>query len=253
MVQEVIAALVGALISVVVLVAGDRLRPAAWRQSSDEASGALALDVIKTFFTAVVAFIVVICWQQYQNAHNHTVTEAKGLVETYWAAHGMAEPDRDRVQGLVRDYTEQVVGPEWNTMSRNGRLSPAAQSMLDTLRDTVSQQHPVDQAGTDARSAAQAALVKVADARSDRGVDAAQGVPGFLYVALIFGTVLLLFSPVLSGNRVTWRSTLMTALLGVVIASALLQIHNFERPFSHTISVPRDAFEFALARYRHIG
>ncbi|MQY30290.1 bestrophin-like domain [Nocardia aurantia] len=253
MVQELIAALLGALLAVVVLVAGDRMRPAAWRQTNDEASGTLALDVIKTFFTAVVAFIVVICWQQYQNAHNHTVTEAKGLVETYFAAHNMAEPDRDRVQTLVRGYTEQVVGPEWTTMSRNGRLSPSAQSMLDSLRDTVAQQHPQDQVTTDARAAAQTALVKVADARTDRGVDAAQGVPGFLYVALIFGTVLLLFSPVLSGTRVTWRSTLMTALLGVVIASALLQIHNFERPFSHTISVPRDAFEFALARYQHIG
>ncbi len=253
MTQELIVAVAAALIAVVVLFVGDHLRPNTWRHASDESSGTLVLDLIKTFFTAVVAFVVVVCWQQFQSAHNHTVAEAKGLVDTYWAAHSMPAPEHQRIEGLVRDYTNQVVSQEWPMMNHQGRMSQSAQSTLNTLRDTVTAVHSTDPTVTDQRSRALAGLDKVEQARQDRALDLGGTVPTFLYVALLFGTVLMLLNPVLSGVRVSWRSMVMTALLGIVVGSALLQIYNLDRPFRGSISVSTDAFDYALSSYQQIS
>src|SRR5262249_54147095 len=127
MVLELIVAVATAVITMAVFIAGDRIRPKSWQHTSEEAAWAPALDLIKTFFTPVVAFVVVICWQQYQNAHDDTVTEANALIAVYSAAHSLPEPSRAEVRTLVRDYTTQVVDQEWPLMDRDRRLSTGAQ------------------------------------------------------------------------------------------------------------------------------
>ncbi|MGV9818167.1 bestrophin-like domain [Nocardia xishanensis] len=248
MALEFLVPVAAAVSALTVFVVGDRLRPQSWRQTSDEASGTLVLDLIKTFFTAVVAFVVVICWQQYQNAHNHTIAESKALVDTYAAAQELPAAGRQLVQSSVRAYTQQVVTGEWSVMDTDHKLSPSTQDTFDTLRADVAAMP-----ANDAAAETLTGLDRVAQARHDRAMDAGGGVPGFLYLALCFGTVLLLLSPVLSGLRVTKRSVAMTVLLGVVVGAAVLAIHNLDRPFSGGNRVPRDAYEYAQSRFEQIG
>lgn len=252
MVPELIVAVLAAIAAVLVFIAGARLRPTSWQETEEHAAGELVLDVVKNFFVAVVAFVVVLCWQQYDNAQTHTVAEAKALVETYWAAHQMPEPDHQRIQSQVREYTEQVAGPEWSIMAHEGRLSSDAQRTLDSLRDSVHAMQPADPEVEDLRSKVLDSLDDVADARHEREVDVRRSVPGFLFLALVFGAILMLVIPVLSGVKPTISSVLMIALLGVVVGLILLEIRNLDRPFSGAIIVPRDAYELALARYQHV-
>ncbi|RMI32873.1 bestrophin-like domain [Nocardia stercoris] len=250
MVMEVMVAVGGALVALLAFLLGDRLRPAGWRQSSDESSGTLVFDLIKTFFAAIVAFVVVICWQQYDNARGRTVAEANALIETYWAAHSMPGPEREQIQQQVHDYTTSVVTQEWPVMDRDQRLDPQTQATFDRLRDTVQQLRPADPYESTLRANALSGLDKVADARHYRANSAAHGIPGFLYVALYIAAALLLLSPVLSGVRVSRRSVVMIALLGVVIGSVLLQIHNLDHPFAGGDVVPADTFRLALEQFQ---
>ncbi|MGW4326483.1 bestrophin-like domain [Nocardia sp. NPDC004573] len=240
-----------ALVAVAVFVAGDRLHPTAWRHTDDDTVGALVLNLINTIFMAVVAFIVVIAWQQYDNARNHTIAEAKALIDTYWAAHGMPEPDHARIQGLVREYTEQVLTEEWAVMADDGRLSQSTQDTLDDLRDAVAAVNSADDEVDELRTSAVAGLDAVAQARADRALDAAYRVPGFLYLAMWICTVLLLLSVVLSGVQVTKRSVVTTALLGAIVGVVIRAIYNLDEPFSGGNVVPKEAFELALSRYQH--
>jgi hypothetical protein len=252
MVLQLGVPIAAAALAVIVFVLGDRVRPSEWRQTDDESPGALVVELINTLFLAVAAFVVVICWQQYDNAHNHTVAESKALVDVYWTAHGLPEPDHSKIQGLVKDYTESVVTEEWTTMDRDHKLDQSTQDILDTLRDTVAAVQSPDSDVTDLRASALAGLDAVAQARQDRALDTNLGMPGFLYTALWFTVVLLLFSGVLSGAAVTLRSVLMTGLLGVVVGTAVMAIYNLDRPFSGGNIVSKDAFELALSRYKQI-
>ncbi|MGK8506768.1 DUF4239 domain-containing protein [Nocardia asiatica] len=251
MALEILVPAVTALVAVIVFVAGDRLHPKTWRQTDDDTVGALVLNLINTIFMAVVAFIVVIAWQQYDNARNHTIAEAKALINTYWAAHGMPEPDHARIQGLVRDYTEQVLEEEWAVMADHGRLSQSTQDTLDTLRDAVAAVDAADPDVDTLRTNALTSLDAAAQARADRALDADYRVPGFLYLAMWICTVLLLLSVVLSGVQVTKRSVVTTALLGAIVGVVIRAIYNLDEPFSGGNLVPKDAFELALSRYQH--
>ncbi|MCM6773468.1 DUF4239 domain-containing protein [Nocardia sp. CDC159] len=253
MVQALLAVVAAAAVAMGVFVIGSRVWPKSWQQSGDEDSaGGMVLDLVNTFFVAVVAFVVVLCWQQYDNAQNHTIAESKALVATYWIAHDMPEPERQRVQDLLRNYTEQVIGQEWKVMDREGRLSRTAQSTLDAARDAVSGIQSDDSSVADLRSKALDSLQQVNDARQDRAMDVRRGIPGFLYIALWFSTAMVLLSPVLSGIRVSVKNVLMIGLLGLVVGAVLFQIHNLDRPFSRQTVVPRDAYENALSSYEQI-
>ncbi|MGX1774132.1 bestrophin-like domain [Nocardia brasiliensis] len=252
MIEEIGVPLAVGVIAVLVFVVGARLRALVWRKPENGDSGSVTLELISTLFMAVAAFVVVICWQQFDNAHNHTVAESKSLVDVYSAAHAMPEPAHSEIQGLVREYTERVVTTEWAVMDRDRRLDQDTQDILDTLRDTVLAVESEDSEVTDQREIALASLDAVGQARHDRALDAQLGMPGFLYGALWFGTVLLLLSSVLAGVEVSARSVAMTALLGVVIGAAILAIYRLDRPFAGGNVVSKDAFELALARFQHI-
>ncbi|MEU7143746.1 hypothetical protein ABZ942_30190 [Nocardia sp. NPDC046473] len=247
--QELIVGIIAAVIAVAVLVIGDRVRPKSWRQTSDESSSHLALDLAKTIFTAVLAFVFVACWNQNQNAYNHTITESKGLVDTYLAIHTMPGPEQQRIHEKLRAYTDSVLKDEWPVMERESRLNASTGKLLDELRDTVVSIRSQDPTVAEARTRALAGIDRVTQARHDRAIDAARSVPQFLYIALCFGAVLVLLNPVLTGMLVTRRSLAMTALLGIVIGSALLAIHDLERPFSGVLGIPIDAFTYAQSQY----
>ncbi|WP_040692907.1 bestrophin-like domain [Nocardia vinacea] len=247
-----IVPVLAAIIAVAIFMIGDRLRPKSWVSTDEEAAGSLVLELINTLFLAVVAFVVVICWQEYDNAHNHTIAEAKALVDTYSTAHSMPDPEHRQIQDLVRDYTDQVLTREWPVMQADRRLSQPTQDTFDSLRDAVASVNTTDPDVADLRTSAMASLDAAAEARQDRAMDASYEMPVFLYAALWFGTILLLCTAVLSGVEVTKRSVLMTALLGIVVGSTVLAIYNLDRPFSGGNSVPKDAFEYAMSRYAHI-
>lgn len=253
MILQIIVAIAAAAFAVAALMLGDRLRPRSWRHTDDSAATTQVTELINTFFAAVVAFVVVIGWQQYDNAHNHTVAEAKALVDVYATAQDLPEPDRNRIQALVRDYTEQVVGHEWTVMNRERQLSQETQETLDALEDAVGALPGNNPEALELRKAASAGLGEVGQARLDRAMDASYRMPGFLYTALWFVTILLLFGAVFSGVAVTRRSIAMTAVLGAIVGIVIWAIYDLDRPFSGGIVVPKDAFEFALARYQGIG
>ncbi|MEU8894779.1 DUF4239 domain-containing protein [Nocardia sp. NPDC048505] len=235
-----------------VLVVGNRLRPKTWEHASDEGAGPLALDLVKTFFVAVVAFVFVICWEQNQTAHDHTVDEAKGLVAAYQAVHSMPEPYR-AINDRVRAYNDEVRTDEWHVMERDAALSESTGDMLNTLRAAVTAVRSEDATVMEARAAALAALDRVSEARQDRALDAGGTLPTFLFITLVVGAILVLLDPVLSGTLVTMRSLAMTALLGVVVGLTVLAIHNVERPYSGVLGVSTDAFDYADAEFQRIS
>ncbi|MFE3759519.1 DUF4239 domain-containing protein [Nocardia tengchongensis] len=242
-----------AVIAVGIFVVGDRVRPASWRHSDDSGAGSMTLDMVNMFFAAIVAFVVVILWQQYDTSHAHTVSEGKALVNVYETANGMPEPDRKQIQTLVTAYTREVIGEEWKTMDEQRRLSPAAQATLDDLREAVNAAPAADADAKATQDKAATAVEAITDARYDRGLDAGYRLPGFLYVALWFATGMLLFGTVFSGVVVTKRSVLMTGLFGLVIGAVIVAVYQLDRPFSGGNHVAKDAYELALARFQHIA
>ncbi|WP_336082815.1 bestrophin-like domain [Nocardia sp. SSK8] len=247
----VLALFVGAAVGIFVL--GDRVRPESWRHDDDSGAGSMMLDMVNMFFAAIVAFVVVILWQQYDTAHAHTVSEGKALVSVYESTSDLPEADREKIRALVTAYTRQVVDEEWQVMDEHRRLSPATQATLDELQEAVDAVPAATVEAKANRDETATAVAGIADARFDRGLDAGYRLPGFLYLALWFATAMLMFGTVFSGVVVTRRSILMTALFGLVIGAVMVAVYHLDQPFAAGNHVAKDAYELALARFEDLA
>ncbi|MFD0685259.1 bestrophin-like domain [Actinomadura fibrosa] len=253
MLVQVVVIAVGASLAAVLVFGGlGRMRPEAWRQRDDEAAGTLVTDVVKTMFAFVFAFVVVTGMQQYNDARENTTKEASELMQVYWAAHGMPDPEHHEIQGMVRDYTRLVVDEEWPAMSRR-RMSPRATAVLDRLRDRLQRIEPRDARMARMHDSALTSARAVSEARRLRALQAEQGLPGFLWIGLVVGAVLIMSLPLLSGVRVTSRSLAMVGLLGAFVALALFMIWNLNYPFGGGISVPPNAFRLISDRFAQVS
>ncbi|MBL1077716.1 DUF4239 domain-containing protein [Nocardia sp. 2] len=251
--MQLIVPVLFAVVALLVFVVGDRVRPGSWRQDDDEGAGTAVTDLVNMFFAAIVAFVVVICWQQYDNATAHTVSESKGLLTVYSAAADLPDADRVKIQVLVEDYTHEVITDEWSEMAEHRRLSETTQNTFDELNDAVAAVQSADPNVKDALEQAGSGLDMVAEARYDRGLDAEYKLPPFLYLALWFGVGMLLLGTVLSGVLVTKRSLIMTGLFGLVVGGVVLAVYNLDGPFRGANIVPRDAYELAISQFEHIA
>ncbi|MFG2005063.1 DUF4239 domain-containing protein [Spirillospora sp. NPDC048911] len=250
--QALIVGALAALAAVLVFGGLGRLRPATWRQKDDEAAGSLVIDLIKTMFAFVFAFVVVTGMQQYKDASENVTNEASDLMQVYWAAHGMPDPEHRELQGLVREYATIVVNEEWPAMS-DRRMSPRAAATLDRLRDRMQQVEPRGRKMEMLHESAITSVREVSEARRLRILQAQQGVPQFLWVGLMVGAILMICAPLLAGVTVTARSMAMVGLLGAFVALAMFLMWNLNYPFGGGISVQPDAFRMIIVRFGQVS
>jgi hypothetical protein len=90
----------------------------------------------------------------------------------------------------------------------------------------------------------------LADARRMRLVAAEEGIPGVLWVILIFGGIAAVGFTYLFGLENTWAHRLMVVTLAAVIGLVLFTIGAMEHPFSGGARIGTEAFDLILERFQ---
>ena len=87
--------------------------------------------VTATAYTVLLAFVVVISWQNFDKAQTHVVTEANCLVSLYRTVSPLLLFESD-VHSLIKEYVDVVINEEWASLGR-GEESVKAQDILRNL------------------------------------------------------------------------------------------------------------------------
>ncbi|GAA3642395.1 hypothetical protein GCM10022267_31320 [Lentzea roselyniae] len=202
-------------------------------------------SVLNALFIAIVAFYIVIAWQSGDVAGSST--EAAGLVDLYWHTDAMPEQQRERVRGLIRDYTAEVADREWPAMAVGGS-SQAADALLVSLHRAAATSDPAIGQAVDQN------LRAITDNRRAR-VQQAGGDDAMLLL-LLYGSfasgALMVLYPVLMGlssgvHHVT-AVVVPAASVGVVAVVEL----GLQHPFDGMNSVGPDAFHAAQKEFSKI-
>jgi hypothetical protein len=236
------------LVAVVGLILVQHLVPPALRQEHNDVAGFI-YAVLGVAYAVLMAFVVIVVWQDYEQARNTVETEANELAGVYFLADRFPEPDRERVQELARSYARTVVEEEWPLMER-GETSERADSLLRELRlslqnvdvNTGAAQVLYDQGLT--------RVHEVSDARRLRLLEVNQGLPVVLWVVLIGGGVVTVCFTYLFGLKNNWAHVLMVAALTLVICGILFTITTLEYPFAGQAEISPYAFEEALRSFQ---
>ncbi len=130
-----------------------------------------------------------------------------------------------------------------------GRASPKAWDLLDELRGSIVTPDPTTEAQRTLVDQEIQRVHELSDARMERLLVANAGLPAILWVALLFGGVIVVGFTYLFGLRSTLVHTLMVASLALTISLVLFIVGVLDYPFRGEVRVGPDAFESLLERF----
>src|ERR671914_983562 len=241
----------GCLAAVAGLELVQRLVPSEKRQEHNEVAGFL-YAVIGVVYAVLLALLVIAVWEQYQGALETVESEANGVAEVAWLAHRLPEPEHHQLQEDARSYAQEVVDEEWPLMEQGlgGVQSlPEGWDLLDDMRATLQEVEPRTVAEQELYAEGLDQIDRFGDARRMRIVAAQEGIPGVLWVVLVFGAVVAVSFTYLFGLQNTWAHRLMVLSLTAVIALVLFTIGVMEHPFSGGARIGPESFELILERF----
>ncbi len=236
--------LVAGLSALVFLVLVWRFAPREiWKRHNDVTNA--IFQAIAMAYTVLLAFVVVISWQNYDKARDHIEREANSLVDLYVNAGGLAPAFQDSFDTLIRDYVNRVIDEEWKLLARS-QESVKAREALAKLWDLYRSYEPVTEKEKAFFADSIVRLTDVREARRLRIVDSKSSVHPLLWFLLIIGGILTMGFSLILGADSFHLHLLMTSLLAIFIALILFMILMFDYPFTGSFGIGPDAYRRVL-------
>lgn len=229
------------------IVLGRRRAVSAGEYDSDSVS--FVGGVLNALFTVVLAFYVVFAWQIGDDIDSSSGAEADALVDAFWQAEQLAEPERTQLQTLVRSYTSRVVDSEWELLAR-GEVDPKAAQIIEQMRAGFAAL-PTDAGRVEA--AREQGLLDVRQIDENHRARVADIVEGdsfnvTLLGATIFGAVVMLGFPLLAGLGPRPANVVAMGLLAITLGSTIFLSIQLLHPLEGMFAADPDVFIEVLDR-----
>ncbi len=216
------------------------------RQEHNDVAGFI-FAAVGVLYAVLLAFVVIVVWENLNTARDTTYSEANQLANIYWISRSLPLPAGAAIENLALRYAHTVVDREWPLMAKR-ESSPEATRLVYGIRDDVFGFRP--------RSAQQQALYAEAltsvndfsTARRDRLDAIGEVIPPLLWAALIIGAVMTVGFCLFFGLQNKTAHIGMVAMLAALITISLLLIRDMEYPFAGSVRIGPEAFEVFLTR-----
>lgn len=237
----IIMALSAVALSVVGLSIVWRFVPRQMLKSHNDLTNAI-FQAVALAYTVLLAFVVVVAWQNFDKAVWHAETEANALVDIYRSSLVFDKPFGGQVRGLVKDYVKMIIDEEWELLGR-GEESIKARAMLRNIWMLY--------IGYEPRTAKEniffeESLRKLDDLREMRRlriIDAKTGIHPVLWFVLTVGAIATIGFTFFFGSDKFINHAIMASVLGVIIALILLTILAFSFPFTGSARIEPKTFQ----------
>lgn len=201
--------------------------------------------VLGVIYAVLMAFIVIVVWEQFDRAETVVDQEANAIVDLSRLAESLPEPERSRIQDTLLAYVHAVVDDEWDLMAE-GEASPRAVELIDALWRAYRRIEPRTNQESAAYQQSLQELDDLSDARSLRLLLARPGLPHLMWATLIVGALITVtFSFLFDVKRARAQFAIVAPLTTTVVL-VLLLIGALDHPFDGLIGVAPGAFEAAL-------
>jgi len=204
--------------------------------------------VTATAYTVLLAFVVVISWQNFDKAQTHVVTEANCLVSLYRDSLAFAKPFESDVHSLIKEYVDVVINEEWVSLAR-GEESVKAQDIFRNLWALYTSYEPQTEKEKIFFAESVRKLNDLREMRRLRIIDSTAGVHPVLWFVLIVGAITTIGFASFFGMDKFINHAIMVSALSVLIALILLTILSFEFPFTGDVRIEPGMFQQAIGHY----
>ena len=214
--------------------------PEALRENNEFTGFAWAF--VGLVYGVYLAFMVVVVWQNFDNADSTATSEATHLSALWRDAQLL--PGGEQLQRDLMLYARSVVADDWPAMAQGQPGSPQTNVIYENLWKTFYAMRP--NAGDVAHAAfyheALVQMNQLGMQRRMRLLSGSANLPFPMWLLLISGGIGMVGFALCIGTPKRWLQVTLTVFLSGFLTYSILMVGALEEPFSGDIHVKPDAF-----------
>ena len=192
-------------------------------------------------YAVLLAFIVVIVWQDFDKAQDVTVNEANCIAALYRDSTPFPAKFRAELKSELTNYVKAIINEEWQMMVR-GKRSASVQKTQADLWELYGGFQPKNETQKIFFTESVKKLNQATEMRRQRIIYASTGIHPILYFVLIAGSFITIAFTMFFGTENIIPHLIMVALLAAMIAITLFTVIAMDYPFTGDISITPDVF-----------
>jgi hypothetical protein len=243
-VQSGLLILVALVVSVVMVVALNRMWPISNRKLINDVTG-WQLGILGTTYGVILGFMLYTVWNDFHIAEINTNLEAASLLTVSRIAAGLPSPQREAFHALGLKYAEVAIHEEWPAMQIQ-QDSHASEIVLGDMWKLLVEVR-TENGDNNSLDHLTSALSSLSERRNLREQELQARLPEILWLLLVAGAGATVGSSCLLGNDNKWLHYCQVLALTFVVAVTLAAIADLARPFEGAVAVSPVAFERAQA------
>jgi hypothetical protein len=201
---------------------------------------------IGVIYAVLLAFIVVVTWQDYDKAQDVTVNEANCIAALYRDSTPFPAEFRAELKSELTNYVKAIINEEWKMMAK-GKRSANVQKTQVELWELYGNFQPKNESQKIFFAESVKKLNQATEMRRQRIVYASTGIHPILYFVLIIGSFITIAFTMLFGTENIVPHLIMVSLLAAMIAIILFTVISMDYPFTGDISITPDVFTQILS------
>lgn len=228
-----------------------RLVPLAVLETHHEVAGFI-IGVLGAIYAVLLAFVVVIMWDQYGEARANIEQEANQLNSLSHLAQGYPGETRSRLLDMLRAYAQSAIDDEWPAMAQ-GDESGRTQSAMDDLWRAHMDFDPQTNRETTLYQESLDHLDELSASRRLRLYASRDDLPPIIQVLLWGGGLITIAFTYFFGVKSIRSQALMTAALAGVIAFILFLVLALDNPFHGYVRASPEPLHLVLKRIQALS
>ncbi len=242
-----VLAAMSALIAIVLSLGGlalfHRLVDRSRLRDSHDVAG-FVYSVVGVIYAVLLAFVVIVVWQEYRSADDIAENEAMHLGNVRQLSHVFPDSISKSITDEVNNYATSVVEKEWPAMA-HGHSDPGTYAESKKLWASFYNFRPAP-AELPYYNEALRELTSFNNARRQRIIGINGTMPGIMWSLLLGGGFICIVFTYLFATPSRWTQYMITGFLAVMIAVTLFLIAEMNHPYAGGMGVKPEGFEFIL-------
>jgi hypothetical protein len=211
------------------------------REGFDAEVSSQLLGVVAALFGLLLAFIVVIAYQNYGDTQSNVSNEADALAAIARDSNAFRQPDGAHVRAALGTYVRAVVTDEWPQM-HEGKHSVRAALAVNGMYKAIQTVDPKSSREVAFYDDSVQQLSTALVARRNRLDEASGGLPWVIGALLVVGSIIIMAYTVLVGSRSFWFHAIGAGSVAIVLGLSLVVLLDLTYPFSGDLSVGSSPF-----------
>jgi len=207
---------------------------------------AIIFNAFGLFYGVMVAFVVFVTWNGYDDATKNLQLEASEALDIFHSAESFPDPAKKIIQRALQHYLAAVYNDELQRMAE-GEISLNAHGAHANLRTLFSQMDATSIPNRELYAESLRCLNNLAQYRRLRIFAGNDTIPPVIWLVLLVGGLFAVSYTFFFGMKSIKAQYLLTTTLTVMISSILFLIYVLDHPFTGTSKVSLEPLRQAMA------